>query len=162
MIAVHRLLRRICLPAAIVTAVAVGGGSAVAGQNTVLSIDLEQLDQMLAADPRPMAIVFMAAWCMPCIEELPALNELYGKYRDNGLHILGLSLDLEGPRASQPFVDRHKVAFPVYWVGEKAIKAYQIRGIPLILLVKNGKVAERIIGRRSKKDLDKRFAAFLK
>ena len=162
MSAVHHLLRRICLPAAIVTAVAVGGGSAVAGQNTVLSIDLEQLDQMLAADPRPMAIVFMAAWCMPCIEELPALNELYGKYRDNGLHILGLSLDLEGPRAIQPFVDRHKVAFPVYWVGEKAIKAYQIRGIPLILLVKNGKIAGRIIGRRSKKDLDKRFAAFLK
>jgi thiol-disulfide isomerase/thioredoxin len=158
----HILLRRAFPLAAFVIVLAAGGAYCAAGQNTVLSIDLEQLDQMLAAESRPMAIVFMAAWCMPCIEELPAVNELYEKYSDSGLHILGLSLDLGGPRAIQPFIDQHKVAFPVYWVGEEAIKAYQIRGIPLILLVKNGNISERIVGKRSKKSLDRRFAEFLK
>jgi thiol-disulfide isomerase/thioredoxin len=157
-----RLFRQVFPLAAMLMVLAVGGANAAAGQNTVLAIDLEQLDQLLAADSRPMAVVFMAAWCMPCIEELPAVNELYGKYSASGLHIIGLSLDYGGPQAIQPFIDQHKVAFPVYWVGEKAIKAYQIRGIPLILLVKNGNISERIVGKRSKKSLDKRFAEFLK
>ncbi len=141
---------------------AVSGGTAVAEPNIVQAIELEQLDQKLAAGHSRCAIVVMAAWCMPCIEELPAINALYEKYSASGLHIVGLSLDYAGPQAMQPFIDHHKVRFPVYWVGEKAIKAYQIRGIPLILLVKNGEIAERITGKRSKKDLDKIFAAFMK
>ena len=137
-------------------------GDTVGGQNTVRAIDLEKLERMLTTDSSRCAVVFMAAWCMPCIEELPAVNELYYKYRASGLHVLGLSLDYAGPQAMQPFIDQHKVGFPVFWVGEKAIKAYKIRGIPLILLVKNGEITDRIIGKRSKKDLDKRFADFLK
>ena len=157
----HRWLRRFALTAAVVL-LAVCGSGAAAEPNTVQSIELEQLDQKLAVGHGRCAIVFMAAWCMPCIEELPALNAIYEKYRTSGLHIVGLSLDYGGPQAMQPFIDHHKVRFPVYWVGEKAIKAYQIRGIPLILLVKDGEITERVTGKRSKKDLEKIFAAFLK
>ena len=128
----------------------------------MVAIELQQLDRMLAADGGPKAIIFMAAWCMPCIEELPAVNAMYDKYSAKGLELLGLSLDLGGPQAIQPFIDHHKVRFPVYWVGEKAIKAYRIRGIPLILLLKNGKITKRIVGKRNRRDLDKIFAKFLK
>ena len=158
----HRLYLRICLLTAFLTLLVVCGENVAAGKNTVRSIDLRQLDQMIASDSGRCAIVFMAAWCMPCIEELPAVNALYKKYSPAGLHILGLSLDYSGPQAMQPFIDHHKVQFPVYWVGEKAIKTYQIRGIPLILLIKNGKITERIVGKRGKKELDLIFAAFLK
>lgn len=158
----HLLSRRIVVLAACLMMLVIGGGGAAAGQNSVRPIELEQLERMLAAGSGRCVIVFMAAWCMPCIEELPAVNELYEKYRGSGMHILGLSLDYGGPEAMQPFIDEHKVRFPVYWVGEKAIKAFQIRGIPLILLVKNGEITERIVGKRSKKQLDKIFAAFLK
>ena len=153
--------QRICLLATVL-AVLIGSGSVCfAGRNTVLAIELQQLDRMLATDPSPRAIIFMAAWCMPCIEELPAVNAMYDKYGARGLRMLGLSLDLGGPQAIQPFVDQHKVQFPVYWVGEEAIKAYRIRGIPLILLVKDGKITERIVGKRSKKELDRIFGKFL-
>lgn len=157
----HRWLRIFALTAAMAM-LAGCGGSAAAEPNTVRPIELEQLDKKLASGHSRCAIVFMAAWCMPCIEELPAVNAIYDKYSTSGLHIVGLSLDYGGPQAMQPFIDHHKVQFPVYWVGEKAIKAYQIRGIPLILLVKDGVITERIIGKRSKKDLEKIFAAFLK
>ena len=158
----HRLSQRICMLAALLTLFVVCGGNLAASRNTVHSIQLEQLDQMLTSASGRCAVVFMAAWCMPCIEELPAVNAMYEKYRTAGLHILGLSLDFEGPEAMQPFVDHHKVRFPVYWVGEKAIKPYQVKGIPLILLVKNGKITDRIVGKRGKKELDRIFAEFLK
>ena len=158
----HRLLLRVLLTAALSLMLSTGGGYAAARQNTVVSIELEQLDRMLAEDSGRTAIVFMAAWCMPCIEELPAVSELFEKYRPDGLRMLGLSIDFGGPDAIQPYIDLHKVRFPVYWVGEKAIKAYQIRGIPMILLVRDGKITERVVGRRSKKVLDKILAEFLK
>ena len=158
----HRFNRWFFLPAAFLAAFSVVFAGAADGKNTVLSIELERLDQMLAAEPGRMAVVFMAAWCMPCIEELPAVNEIYEKYSADGLKMLGLSLDLGGPKAIQPFVDEHKIRFPVYWVGEKAIKAYKIRGIPLILLLKNGQISERVVGKRSKKELHGIFSEFLK
>ena len=36
-------------------------------------------------------INFWATWCAPCLEELPALNDLQEKYRDQGLTVLTIS-----------------------------------------------------------------------
>ena len=156
-----RFSRQICVAMTLLALFAAGGGDDAAGQNIVAAIDLQELDRKLSSATGHMAIVFMAAWCMPCIEELPTVNELYQKYGPHGLHVIGVSLDLGGPQVIQPFVNEHKVGFPVFWVGEEAIKAYQIRGIPLILLVENGKITDRIVGKRGKKDLDEIFSGFL-
>lgn len=36
---------------------------------------------------------FWASWCGPCIGSMPMMKELYNKYSDQGLQIIGLSLD---------------------------------------------------------------------
>jgi len=36
---------------------------------------------------------FWASWCLPCIEGLPHIKELYTKYQHKGLHIIGISSD---------------------------------------------------------------------
>lgn len=38
-------------------------------------------------------IDFWATWCAPCVAELPRLQAAYAKYHDQGLEILGVSLD---------------------------------------------------------------------
>lgn len=40
---------------------------------------------------RVVLINWWATWCAPCLEELPALNELQNKYADDGLTVLTLS-----------------------------------------------------------------------
>ncbi|BEG99867.1 TlpA disulfide reductase family protein [Bacteroides sedimenti] len=36
---------------------------------------------------------FWASWCVPCLKEMPKMKEIYKKYRDKGLNIIGVSLD---------------------------------------------------------------------
>jgi len=130
-------------------------------RNIVEKMNSAELDQLMTDKDCRCLIVAMAAWCDPCRKELPALNKLYRKYKSQGLKIVGISLDLEGPRAMQPIIDKMKVEFPVYWVGENAIKDYKIDAIPLLFLIKKGKVIEKIFGKRSEKFLDKKIKELL-
>ncbi len=36
---------------------------------------------------------FWASWCAPCLKSLPLYNELYAKYKDQGLEIVGINID---------------------------------------------------------------------
>lgn len=36
---------------------------------------------------------FWASWCGPCMRSMPMMKELYDKYSDHGLQIIGISLD---------------------------------------------------------------------
>ena len=52
---------------------------------TIQKISESALDELIKADNNKILITFMAAWCGPCIDELPALNKLYQKYKGQGL-----------------------------------------------------------------------------
>ena len=128
---------------------------------TVEKISKAALDELIQSSNNKMVITFMAAWCGPCIDELPTLNKLYKKYNPQGLKFIGISIDIEGPRAMQPIIDRLKVGFPVYWYGESAVNKFSIFAIPMIHFVKNGEVIEKLPGKRSERDLEKKIRRFL-
>jgi thiol-disulfide isomerase/thioredoxin len=128
---------------------------------TVQPIEEADLDELINQESGALIVSFMAAWCGPCIDELPALNNLYRKYRDQGLNVIGISIDLEGAVAMQPVVSKLKIDFPVYWFGEKAIDRFNLTRIPLLLVVKQGRVVERIPGRRPEKYLDSKVKSLL-
>jgi thiol-disulfide isomerase/thioredoxin len=123
---------------------------------------LAELNNLIKSANSRHVIVVMAAWCGPCIKELPDLVKLDNKYRPRGLNMIGISIDLEGPSAMQPYLDEYRVNFPVYWVGEKAVSELDIYGIPMIMLVKDGEIVEKIVGKRSQSFLDKTIKNFLK
>ena len=127
----------------------------------VQKISEAALDELIHAKNNKILITFMAAWCGPCIDELPALNKLYQKYEKQGLKLIGISIDLEGPKAMQPIVDKLQVVFPVYWYGESAVQKFSIYAIPMIFFVKNGRIVEKLPGRRSEKELNKKIREFL-
>jgi len=156
------LIRRMLISSAVLIAIVffVMHTDARAGA-TIQKISESALDELINAGNNKMVVTFMAAWCGPCIDELPVLNKLYQKYKTQGLNLIGISIDLKGPQAMQPVVDKLKVGFPVYWYGESAVQKFSLSAIPVIFWVKNGRIVEKLPGRRSSKELDKKIQKFL-
>ena len=138
------------------------GLPAKAEAGSVRKIEESVLDAKISDKQNRLAIVFMAAWCAPCIDELPTLNKLFKKYKNQGLEIIGISIDLDGPEAMQPVVSALKIDFPVYWYGENAVEKFALFAIPMMFLVKGGEIVERIHGLRHASFLDEKFRSFLK
>lgn len=107
-------------------------------------------------------MVFMAAWCRPCKEGLPVLNRLYNRFRGSGVQFIGISVDSGGPAAIEKVINKAGVDFPIHWVGEKAVGELNLVGIPMIFLIKNGEIVEKIPGKCSYKYLEQRLLNFSK
>ena len=53
---------------------------------------------------------FWATWCPPCIQELPSLEQLQSRFKDRGVEVVGISVDVDG-KPYQQFLKDHKVDF---------------------------------------------------
>ena len=129
---------------------------------TVEKISESALDELINARNNKIVVTFMAAWCGPCIDELPTLNKVYKTFKAQGLKLIGISIDLAGPRAMQPIIDKLQVRFPVYWYGESAVQKFSLFAIPMIFFVKNGQIVAKMPGQRSERELTKKIREFLK
>jgi len=157
-----RLRNNIFICAAVLAVVLFTGIAVQAASGAkVKRIDESALGKLITADDNRLVLTFMAAWCGPCIDELPALNKLHKRYRDRGFQIIGISIDLEGPGAMQPIVEKLKIEFPVYWCGEKAISKFNLNAIPMLLFIRRGEMVERLRGNRPEKFLDQKIREFL-
>jgi thiol-disulfide isomerase/thioredoxin len=98
-------------------------------------------------------IDFWASWCGPCRQEMPFMLELYDKYKDKGLNIIGISLDEDS--------DAWKAAtqqLNIPWVQMSDLKGWEnviakhfcVTSIPHTIVVdQQGKILKR--GLRSEK-----------
>lgn len=89
-------------------------------------------------------IDFWAAWCGPCISEMPNVVEAYEKYKNKGFEVVGVSLDRTEEEWLKGIKDL-KMTWPQmsdlkFWESE-VVALYSIQGIPhTILLDKEGKI----------------------
>ena len=152
-----------CGIALILCAVLLAVPRAVIGEgNRIERLPLSELDRIMQDPAGRSLVVAMAAWCKPCRKEMPTLVKLDAQYRNQGLRLIGIAVDVEGPSAMQPLVDHYKVGFPVYWVGEAALDRYGIDKIPMIFVVRNGKIMEKIPGKRSERYLKGKIEELLR
>ena len=93
---------------------------------------------------------FWATWCGPCRMEIPGYVDLYKKYNEKGLEIIGVSLDRDGWTPVKPFMDSYKINYPIVMGNMQVVQAYGgINSIPTTFIInRKGEVVERKIGAR--------------
>tara|TARA_B110000444_G_C18709238_1_gene532903 strand:- start:99 stop:713 length:615 start_codon:yes stop_codon:yes gene_type:complete len=85
--------------------------SSVVAPNFILS-NLEGKEVTLYEMKGKVIILnFWATWCGPCRQEIPAFNRLYEKYKDDGLEIVGVTIQSGSNQAIQNFSDKFKINY---------------------------------------------------
>ncbi|MEN6372298.1 MAG: TlpA disulfide reductase family protein [Armatimonadota bacterium] len=87
-------------------------------------------------------IDFWATWCHACVGEIPNVKAIYEKYKDQGLVVIGISLDREQSKL-EAFVKDKGIAWPQIFDGQdKIARPYGIRFIPTTYLIdREGNIA---------------------
>jgi peroxiredoxin len=90
---------------------------------------------------------FWATWCPPCVEETPGLEKFAEQMRNQGVTVLGVSVDTDAV-ALQRFVRQYGLSFPMARDPTQAVASrYGTFKFPeTYILDREGRVAEKIIG----------------
>jgi len=148
-----------CL-AALAVMLLIACGSPPPTTNPVHSLDAEQFHNRISArEFNGLGAVF-ASWCPPCREELPDLAKLYRKAKPEKAQIIAVSMDKGDVGAVQLMVNRLELPFPIYYVGQPLADKYQIVGVPTLLVVRQGRIVEKIPGQQSSRQLAAKLKLF--
>ena len=78
---------------------------------------------------------FWAAWCTPCAEEIPQFIALEKKYRDQGLQVIGISVE-DDPRELRDFYRKYRMNYPVVPSDLKIADAFGgVLGLPTTFVI---------------------------
>ena len=105
---------------------------------------------------------FWATWCTPCRGEIPHFVEFQDKYRDQGLQVIGISMD-DGPKPVREFYQQFKMNYPVALGNEKVADAYGgVLGLPVTFLIeRDGRIAAKYVGEVQMPTLDQGIESLL-
>lgn len=111
-----------------------------------------------------VVVNFWATWCGPCKTEIPAFNELYTQYKDQGFVVLGVSTDDE-PEQLREYAAAMKMNYPVL-VGrdkEEILDAWgPIYAIPTSFYVgRDGSICGKHMGPATKEEFEREIKALL-
>jgi thiol-disulfide isomerase/thioredoxin len=125
------------------------GGPELPTDNPVRRVDLGEFDQRISDPAFSGLVVVFASWCPPCRDELPKIARMHRDQRPEGTQIVALSVDEGDSQTVQRLVNELRIPFPVYHVGMPAVAHYRIVGVPSVMVIRQGKIVEKLPGRHS-------------
>jgi cytochrome c biogenesis protein CcmG/thiol:disulfide interchange protein DsbE len=90
---------------------------------------------------------FWASWCVPCQAEIPRFLEWQRRYGDQGLQVIGMSMD-DDEKSARKFASRLKVNYPLAMATEKLAASYGgVLGLPATFIIdRDGKIVAKYVG----------------
>jgi len=90
----------------------------------------------------PLILInFWASWCVPCLEEFPALTRLRSRFDEKDLLIIGINNDMEdGLNKIKKIEKKYKLNFPsVPDLEGEITDRFDVENLPATILYANGK-----------------------
>lgn len=109
-------------------------------------------------------INFWATWCPACEEEIPELNELSERYKNESLVVIGIALDKDSLNLVEPFVRKKGIRYSVLKGNEQMLRGLEgFSGMPTTLIVdQKGNIKKKYDGSFDKDDLEKNLKELLR
>jgi peroxiredoxin len=114
---------------------------------------------------------FWATWCGGCKLEIPWYMGFDRKYRNQGLAVIGVSMDEDGWKAVKPFLAKKRDAetggniamqYPIVLGSDSLGKQFGLTSMPMTLLIdKDGKIAVSHTGVVDKDNFERNIRALL-
>ena len=128
--------------------------SFIFGQKSIPNIELKNesgktINISKLSDETIKVYSFWATWCVPCINELDAINENYDDWKDEiDFDLVAISID-DARTSSKviPLLNGKEWEFEVLFdVNHKLKRALNIDTIPYLIIVKNNKIVYEHLG----------------
>lgn len=108
-------------------------------------------DEVTLSDLRGRVVIInlWTAWCPPCREEMPAIDQVYGQYREQGLVVLGLNSTFQDDeQTAAAFVQELGLTFPILLDRTGAVsRRYQLQALPTTYFVdRQGIIRSVVLG----------------
>ena len=90
-----------------------------------------------------------ASWCPPCKAEMPALNAIYQKFRDQGLVVLGLNTTFQDDEtAARAAINDWGLSFPIVFDRDGAAsRQYHLQAMPTTFFIgRDGLIRDIVFG----------------
>jgi len=124
--------------------------------------DLDGNSVSLSSEKGKVVLInFWATWCGPCRLEMPAIEQRYEAYKDQGFVVLAVDFD-EPVTDVGAFAHAYNLTFPVLLdPGAKVNDLYRIIGYPTTFFVdREGIITRQHVGAMTEAQLDNYLADF--
>ncbi|MDP8222507.1 MAG: TlpA disulfide reductase family protein [Candidatus Lernaella stagnicola] len=104
---------------------------------------------------KPTLVVFWAAWCIPCLHEIPHLNHLHATWETDGLRILAMSIDEGSDATIAHTAKKFEMIYPVARPSAQLVRDFGVEAIPATFLyAPDGSLAQKWLGPVSAKEIE--------
>jgi peroxiredoxin len=110
---------------------------------------------------------FWATWCPPCKSEIPGYVGLQKKYAADGLVIVGISTDEDGPKRQatvKDFMAAYRINYTIVMTDGDVENAFGgIDAIPTTFIIdRDGRIRFRKVGAMPEEEFEKQILAVLR
>lgn len=129
---------------------------------TLLDLSGRKID-LSAFGGQVVLLNFWATWCAPCREETPEFMNLQNKYGNQGLRVIGISLD-DDAKPVLGFYDQFRINYPIV-IGDAGLAERYggILGLPVTFLIGcDGRIYSRYSGKADIMQVERELKPLLK
>ena len=111
--------------------------------------DINGVEYSLVNDRGSWVVInYWATWCTPCLREIPELNKLYRKGKQENIKVIGVNFEVATDESVKKFVNKYLIEYPVLL---EEVGAYSqlgaIEGLPKTFIISpKGEVVYQKVG----------------